>query len=438
MVGSRRFLSALELYGFNACVGQETHCDHRYHAHVRARTPLTSKIAVLFIHTATRPPLGADTWVQSQIISGLDKSRHDVHVACARGTADEPTPTFEVMRVIPGIRIVPVNFGQEQESIRGGKVATLLGSLPSPASFVKLVIHARRHRIDVIHTTDRPRDAFLSVIIARLVRATCIIHTHVGFDATWMSKMLQWSLRRANGLIAISDYVASTLVAGGHDPARVHVVLNAIDIARWNPGVGRDERRQELGYSPGDTVVITVCRLFASKGPSELLRAFAIAHAGHADLRLLVVGIEMQQGFLSELTQLAADLGVDGRVVFTGQRNDVPSLMAAADIFAMPSRGEPFGLVYLEAMATQLPVVALNDGGTPEVVTHGLDGLLCEPDDIEGLAANLTALIDDPEQRRRLGRHGREQVESRFSIERMARDTEAVYRLLALAATRRS
>jgi glycosyltransferase involved in cell wall biosynthesis len=97
----------------------------------------------------------------------------------------------------------------------------------------------------------------------------------------------------------------------------------------------------------------------------------------------------------------------------------------------MPSFEEPFGLVFAEAMAMELPVVALRNGGTLEVVAEGRTGLLSDPGDGDALAANLATLLDDPDLRRRMGAEGRRCVEDRFTIDRMAADTEDVYRSVA-------
>jgi glycosyltransferase involved in cell wall biosynthesis len=107
------------------------------------------------------------------------------------------------------------------------------------------------------------------------------------------------------------------------------------------------------------------------------------------------------------------------------------TMMAMADIYAMPSHEEPFGLVFCEAMAMKKPVVALNNGGTPEVVEHGKSGLLSAPGDIEGLAANVLTLLRDPALRARMGEYGRERVRAHFTPARMARDVERIYAALA-------
>jgi len=96
----------------------------------------------------------------------------------------------------------------------------------------------------------------------------------------------------------------------------------------------------------------------------------------------------------------------------------------------MPSLEEPFGLVFLEAMAMELPVVGLATGGSPEVVEHGTTGLLSQPGDIGGLSENLLALLRDPERRTRMGANGRRRVEEHFTTPRMARDTALVYEWL--------
>ena len=104
--------------------------------------------------------------------------------------------------------------------------------------------------------------------------------------------------------------------------------------------------------------------------------------------------------------------------------------MAAADIYAMPSLGEPFGLVFLEAMAMELPVVALESGGAPEVVEQSTTGLLSRPGDRAGLVDNLLSLLGDPSRRRRMGINGRERVQEHFTTSRMAKDTALVYEQL--------
>jgi glycosyltransferase involved in cell wall biosynthesis len=386
-----------------------------------------TRTGILFVNAPTLAPLGADTWIHIQIIRHLDRTRFDPVAACVTGTPDRPTPCYAALRAVSDVDVVPIDFGPELSTSRSrGRLRTIIETLPALPSFVRLARLVRRRRIAVIHTSDRPRDAALCVLLAKVTRARCIVHVHVGYGE-WMSRILKWSLRRADALVAVSSFVAQTLVDSGHPPERIHVVLNAVDTARWTPGNGRDETRLEFGIGADTPVVLTVCRLFDAKGPRQLIEALPVLRAHFPDVRLLVVGGEMQPGFQKKLEDLARSCGLDENVVFTGRRRDVPRLMAAADVYAMPSQWEPFGLVFAEAMAMRLPVVALDNGGTPEVVAHGVTGLLSPLGDQQALVDNLSALLADPERRAYMGERGRARVLDRFPLDRMARDVERVY-----------
>jgi glycosyltransferase involved in cell wall biosynthesis len=138
------------------------------------------------------------------------------------------------------------------------------------------------------------------------------------------------------------------------------------------------------------------------------------------------------------------ELDLTQHVIFTGFRSDVANIMAACDVFAMPSFEEPFGVVYLEAMSMGKPIIGLDKGingggGTREVVDNGKGGLLSEPGDIEQLARNIATLIDDPELRRRMGAYGRMRIEQYFTPTRMADETMQIYyRILNRAGTQKT
>jgi glycosyltransferase involved in cell wall biosynthesis len=388
-----------------------------------------SRTGVLFVNTATRPPLGADVAVQAQVMATLDRTAHDVHTACATGRPSAPTPTFQRLRAIPDLQIVPVDFGPELSCRTGwAKVAGIAASVRAITGLVRLAALIRRQRISIIHTTDRPRDAALSVLLARLTGARCLIHVHVA-HGEWMSRLRRWSMRHSDALLAISVFVAASLADSGHPRDRTFVVHNALDIDGWEPGAGRAEVRAELGLPDDAPVVVTVCRLFPEKGPADLIRAVAEVRRVEPGVRLVIVGEDFTAGgwYRRELGSLVTELALDDHVLFTGRRSDVARLMAAADVFAMPSFEEPFGLVFLEAMAMGLPVVALDSGGTSEVVEHGRTGLLSRAGDHRQLAANLLALVREPALRSAMGDLGRERVVRLFSPGRMARGVASVY-----------
>ena len=397
-----------------------------------AEAPFASSVrrerrTVLFVNTPTRPPLGADTWIHGRIMAALDREAYEPVSACVFGPTGARTPTYELLHRLPGLELRPTSFGPELNGLRGrARRRAVLSTVAALGSIGRLAWFVRRRRIPIIHTSDRPRDAAVCVVLARLTGAKCVVHVHVGVG-DWMQGMLRWALRRADALVAVSTFVAETLVQSGHRPDRVHVVLNAIEPERWTPGLGRADARSELGIGPDDPVVITVCRLFPAKGPAELVRAISVLRDRHPAVRLVVVGGEMTPGFRAELEALVTSCDAERNVIFTGRRDDVERLMGAADVYAMPSLYEPFGLVYAEAMAMRLPVVALDNGGTPEVVEHGVTGLLSPAGDHDALVKHLGVLLDDPAYRDALGSAGRARVERHFTAQRMARDVAAVY-----------
>jgi glycosyltransferase involved in cell wall biosynthesis len=157
------------------------------------------------------------------------------------------------------------------------------------------------------------------------------------------------------------------------------------------------------------------------------------------DARLVLVGGAQQASpdYVAELRVQAAAPDLAGKIIFAGERTDVPRLMAACDVLVLASEWEGFGLVLVEAMAAGKPVVATHVSGIPEVVADGETGLLVSPRDPQALAAALLRLIADPTEHRRLGTSGYHRVQERFAADRMVDETIAVYRE-ALTAKRAS
>jgi glycosyltransferase involved in cell wall biosynthesis len=396
---------------------------------------MSERTGVMFLNSAFQP--GADTWVHNLLIRHLDRRRFAVEAAVTPGTAAEPSPSLQVLRTLPDLSVRPTIFGPSlTKTAPLEKLRALTEVVPAAASLAGLVAHIRRRRIRILHASDRPRDAVSCVLLAKASGARSVIHVHVKCD-TWMSRPVRLAFRAADAVIAISRHVERSFDLFSIPPARRHLVLNAIEPRDWDPTIDGGPVRAELGIPAGAPVITCVARLFHWKGQDRLLRAFALVRREFPEARLLIVGEEDYRAggdranFLDELKTLARELGIGERVLFTGRRKDVARVLAATDVFSMPSHEEPFGLVYAEAMAMKRPVVALDNGGTPEVVDHGKSGLLSAPGDLEGLAANLLTLLRDPALRARMGEYGRQQVEQRFAPARMAEDLAQVYARLA-------
>ena len=389
---------------------------------------MTQKIGVLFVHS--QEEFGADAAVHADIMRGLNRDEFEVHVACTVGNgAGEPLP-LRIMRSIPDLRVRPTQFlpwvGRDVSKLRAA--APALAAVPK--DFWDLRRYVRANRIRLIHSTDRPRNALYAVALGKLTDAKSIVHVHVKWSEAY-SRAARWCVQEADAVFSISQYVTDTVVGMGRPAADVHTVLNAIDPGRWDPNTDGASLRQELGIAADVPLLASVSRLFSWKGQRELLQAVALARREHPQLRLMIVGEDASGpagAYTKELKELTARLDLTDAVTFTGGRKDVARVMAACDVFTLPSFEEPFGLVFLEAMAMQRPVVAIDNGGTPEVVEHGRSGLLSPAWDIPALAANISKLVSDADLRRRFGERGRERVLGHFNLQRMASDTARAYR----------
>src|SRR5207249_1734650 len=145
-------------------------------------------------------------------------------------------------------------------------------------------------------------------------------------------------------------------------------------------------------------------------------------------VRFLIVGEScMDPSYRLELEQRARNLNLTGRIIFTGQRSDVPQIMREIDISVLPSLTESFSNTLLESMANGLPVVATNVGGNPEIVSDGINGLLVPPKDPAALSRAIVELLGNPELARRLGRAARQKVVNEYSVECLLRRTEDLY-----------
>jgi len=237
-------------------------------------------------------------------------------------------------------------------------------------------------------------------------------------------------------VIAVADGVRWVLIADGIAPGKVSVIHSGIDLARFGvrdtPGAGRF--RAEAGVPPEATLIGCVGALVAHKGQERLLEAFTSLAGGRPGLHLALVG---DGPLRAELEGKAALLGIAQRVHLAGFREDIPAVMSALDIMALPSiSGEGSPAVVKEAMACRVPVVATELDGVREIVDEGVDALLVPPGDAARLAQALDALLADAALRERLAARALEKVRH-YSVETMVERTEEVYvRVLAARARR--
>jgi glycosyltransferase involved in cell wall biosynthesis/Ser/Thr protein kinase RdoA (MazF antagonist) len=210
--------------------------------------------------------------------------------------------------------------------------------------------------------------------------------------------------------VAINETIVDELVTAGVSPERIVCFGNGVESDRIQP---------KINYGLGDPPrLLYVGRLHPQKGLDVLLQAIRILTEEPAQLLdLRLIGDGPARG---ELTTLADQLGLNDRVTFCGQSDQVMEELAAADIFVLPSRAEGLSNALLEAMAAGLPSLVSNIPGNVDVVEHERNGLLFRAEDPQALAECLTSLLEQEDLRRRLGREARQTVETRFSLETIA------------------
>ena len=283
----------------------------------------------------------------------------------------------------------------------------------------------RRTRPAVFHAhLTWPLASFYPLAAAVVARVPAIVATfHLfppvsfGRRPLIQARLLGHGIGRA---IAVSQAIADLVVEVLGWPAnKVAVIRNGVSIERLQRP--RDPAlRRALAAGSDDFVFLTTARLDPQKGLDLLLRAARSVDGA----RFVIAGSGPERG---RLEAEAAELGLGDRVVFLGQRDDVPALLAASDGFVLPSRFEGTSLALLEAMALGKPVIASAVPGTDEVVIDGESGLLVRPGDADGLAAALRRIAGAPELRARLGTAARRRVEGEFSAASTAERVTAVY-----------
>jgi glycosyltransferase involved in cell wall biosynthesis len=286
----------------------------------------------------------------------------------------------------------------------------------------------RRERPEVFHAhMSSPVACKWGLAAAVAARVPAVLGTVQvgGYEPPDRSAYLQLRAlaRGVDRYLAVSREIASELVERlGWPAAKIEVVYNAVDLARIDVDAPSG-LREELGGGRQGPLILTPARLDAQKGHRTLFEA--IPQVPDATFVLAGEGPEREA-----LEALAAQLGIADRVHFLGRREDVPELLAACDVFALPSLYEGSSLAVLEAMAARIPIVSSAIGGTEELIEDGRSGLLVAPGDSEALAAALRRVLGDPGLRKSLATHARERVEAGLTREATASQVTGVYREL--------
>jgi glycosyltransferase involved in cell wall biosynthesis len=238
-------------------------------------------------------------------------------------------------------------------------------------------------------------------------------------DLTWRGSFLyRLKDRLVDGLVVVSAENRDAFAAHVDVRRQMAVIPAAVDLEKLQPArADRDGTRRSFGYAADDVVIGHISLLTEHrKGVSYFLQMAARIARAHPNARFLIVG---DGPFRAPWERLAGTLGIADRVTFAGQRYDVPDLLAAMDLFVMPSLFEGGPITVLEAMAMGKPVVSTRVGVVPEVMDDGETGLIVPPADADALTEAVQALLQDAGMRARLGGAARAEAVRRFSIDAM-------------------
>jgi glycosyltransferase involved in cell wall biosynthesis len=295
----------------------------------------------------------------------------------------------------------------------------------------KLKDYFRKEKIDILHIHS-PHAGILGRIAARIAGVKVVAYTeHMPIERlnilARFGNTLTYPLDDVT--IGVSDAVLRSVL---HSQIYKHgeyvTIHNGIDLnAISAQQTDINEVKEEFGIDPHSKIIGNIANLYPGKGHRYLLEAARIILDRYPDTVFVIVGKEKNIKDLEELLNLTKHLGIQDRIIFTGFRQDTYRIIPAFDIFVLPSLWEGFGIVLLEAMSFEKPVVASNVDGIPEIVDDGENGFLVEPRNSTRLAEKIVFLLENADICRQMGRNGKNKVSTHFNIETKVREAERLY-----------
>ena len=351
--------------------------------------------------------------VRSLEVGGLERVVCDL--ARARRNAatsvlclDHPGPWGEELRQ-HGVDVGVI--GMER-----GKVATLW----------RLCAELRRRQPDVVHLHNLTALTF-GAVAARCCGINACVFTKHGqsLPRRTLGDRLRQRLARRTHLVGVTRDVCDRLHRWCPcNTASSTFIPNGLNLAHWQNLPARDKARRQYGWSSASYIVGVVARLSDEKDHATLIRALHLLGPAHGEMQLAFAG---EGPTRDSLESLCRDLGLRPRVHFLGTQHDVRPMLAACDLFVLPSHTEGTPVSLLEAMAAKLPCIGTRVGGIPDVIQHRRTGLLVPPRAERSLADMIHAVFDDRHSAAAIGQAARRHVEAEFSLHVVAQRYERLY-----------
>jgi glycosyltransferase involved in cell wall biosynthesis len=311
------------------------------------------------------------------------------------------------------------------------------GFLRSGESYIRLARSVAHYmdkaKVDVLHSV-LPSAYLIAAIANTMTKGRPLVMSRV--SQNWYQRENRllgaierfWLHRKVDIAIANSQPVLNELRAEGISEQKSLLIHNGIDVVKFaNEMIDKNQARNRLAVPQDALIFSSVANLHAYKGHADLLQALHhVKNQLPPSWLLLAAGRDVDDS-LKKLREMADELGLSQNVRLLGLRRDIPVVLSAADIHVSASWRESFPNNVLEAMCAGLPIVATAIGGVPEQVSDGVTGILVPARNSSALSKALLALAHDREQRKAMGRAGRERVERKFPITRSVSSLEQVY-----------
>ena len=285
----------------------------------------------------------------------------------------------------------------------------------------KLTTLARRKNIDMIHLNNQMVLNFVGAFVAGTLSIPCVSHLRT-FNSYGLNKNKVDYLKKVNvRYVAISEKIKYHWVEKGLDSKKIDVIYNVYQPC--DDGASPDNDISSMSTYDGYKILF-VGRLIECKGIPFLIESFKRVLENNINARLFLVGDGVE---VDRIRESVSFLNIEPYVFFLGYQESPRSFMSIADLLVLPSKEEGFGRVLLEAMAVGTPVIGTNVGGIPEIIEHGVNGLLVDYGDIEALKRSIIKILKNEQVGKKIVEGGYETINTKFRVETYKEKLENVY-----------
>jgi glycosyltransferase involved in cell wall biosynthesis len=399
---------------------------------------------ILYVEQNTDGTIGGSYFSLLFLVEGLDKSRYSPVAAFYQ--ENQLIPRYrnagckilliKKRRTVDLLQAFPVLKNISKNKSKSIIIKTILILQKIINYFINFIFPSFRcwyillkEKIDLVHLNNtllRPQEW----ILASLFTKTKVVAHERGINNKFPFQTFFWA-KYLKAIICISDAVRINLLKYGFSEKKLFRIYNGLDPERFIAVKSREETLKEIGINENSPAVGIVGNIKYWKGQKIVVKAMEQVLKEFPNAKCILVGgvSDFDKEYINEIKEIIREDCLDGSIIFTGQRNDVPDLINSLSVLIHASiLPEPFGRVLLEGMALKKPVITTNMGAGPEIVEDGKTGLIVPPEDEKSLAEAILSILRDPDKALTMGIEGRKRLEKYFHVSENIRKTEELYR----------